>query len=63
MLVFFLILNQLEVHVVQPIVMGQRVGLHPVVVVFAFMFLGELLGLIDLLLAVPVAAVTLTLVE
>jgi len=62
-LVFFLILNQVEVHVVQPIVMGQRVGLHPVVVILAFMFLGELLGLIGLLLAVPVAAVILTLVE
>jgi predicted PurR-regulated permease PerM len=60
---FFLILNQVDVHLIQPIVMSQRVGLHPVVVIVAFLIMGELRGLIGLLLAVPVAAVIVTLVD
>jgi predicted PurR-regulated permease PerM len=43
--------------------MSQRVGLHPVVVIVAFLIMGELRGLIGLLLAVPVAAVIVTLVD
>lgn len=62
-LVFFLVLNQVEVHVIQPIVMAQRVKLQPVTVILAFLVMGELLGLIGILLAVPIAAVLVTLVE
>lgn len=62
-LIFFIVLNQVDVHFIQPIVMSQRVGLHPVVVIFAFLIMGELRGLIGLLLAVPVAAVIVTLVD
>lgn len=62
-LIFFLVLNQVDVHFIQPIVMSQRVGLHPVVVIIAFLFMGELRGLVGLLLAVPVAAVIVTLVD
>jgi predicted PurR-regulated permease PerM len=62
-LLFFLVLNQVEVHLVQPLIMAQRVGLHPVVVIVAFLCMGELLGLIGLLLAVPTAAVIVTLVD
>ena len=62
-LVFFLVLNQVEVHLVQPIVMSQRVGLHPVVVILAFLCMGKLRGLIGILLAVPTAAVLLSLID
>jgi predicted PurR-regulated permease PerM len=62
-LVYFLILNQVEVHVIQPIVMAQRVKLHPVMVILAFLTMGKLLGLIGILLAVPVAAVLVTVVD
>lgn len=62
-LIFFLVLNQVDVHFIQPIVMSQRVGLQPVVVIVAFLVMGELRGLIGLLLAVPVAAVIVTLVD
>jgi predicted PurR-regulated permease PerM len=60
---YFLVLNQVDVHLIQPIIMGQRVGLHPVVVIIAFLCMGKLLGLIGLLLAVPTAAVLVTLVD
>ena len=62
-LVYFLILNQVEVHVIQPIVMAQRVKLHPVMVILAFLTMGKLLGLIGILLAVPFAAVLVTVVD
>ncbi len=62
-LVYFLILNQLEVHLVQPIVMAQPVKLHPVMVILAFLTMGKLLGLVGILLAVPMAAVLVTLVD
>lgn len=62
-LIYFLILNQVDVHFIQPIVMSQRVGLNPVIVIVAFLVMGELRGLIGLLLAVPVAAVLVTLVD
>ena len=62
-LVYFLILNQVEVHFIQPIVMAQRVKLHPVMVILAFLVMGELLGLIGILLAVPIAAVLVTMVD
>ncbi|HEY9614075.1 AI-2E family transporter [Allocoleopsis sp.] len=62
-LIYFLILNQVEVHLIQPIVMAQRVKLHPVMVILAFLTMGKLLGLIGILLAVPIAAVLVTVVD
>lgn len=59
----FLLLNQVDAHLVQPLVMAQRVHLHPVMVILAFLVLGNLLGLIGVLLAVPVAAVLVTFVD
>lgn len=59
----FLVLNQTEAHLVQPLVMSQRVHLHPVIVVLAFLILGNLLGLLGILLAVPTAAVLMTIVD
>lgn len=62
-IVFFLILNQVDVHLIQPLIMGQRVHLHPVVVILAFLSLGKLLGFIGLIIAVPAAAVLVTIVD
>lgn len=61
--VLFIILNQIDGHLVQPLVMGRRVNLHPVVVILSFLVFGELLGFIGVLLAVPAAAFLVTLVD
>ncbi len=61
--VFFLILNQVDVHFIQPIIMGQRVHLHPIVVILAFLSFGKLLGFIGLIIAVPAAAVIMSIFE
>ena len=62
-LLLFLLLNQLDVHIVQPLVMAERVNLHPIAVILAFLTLGKLLGLIGIVLAVPIAAIVATLVD
>ncbi|SRR5579883_750733 len=62
-LILFLVLNQIDAHIVQPLVMGQQVNLHPVVVILTFLVMGKLLGFIGILLAVPAAAVFVTLID
>lgn len=53
----FVVIHQLEGSVVGPKVMGESVGLNPLVVIFSLLVGGEAAGLTGLLLAVPVAAV------
>ncbi|SDY31256.1 AI-2E family transporter [Nitrosomonas sp. Nm58] len=38
---------------------GERIGLHPVVVIFALLAFGQLFGFIGILLALPISAVML----
>ncbi len=47
----------IEGNVLQPKLLGENVGLHPVWVIFALLAGGALFGFLGLLLAVPVAAV------
>lgn len=47
----------LESNVFSPWLIGDRIGLHPVAVIFAVMAGGQLFGFIGVLLALPVAAV------
>ena len=47
----------LESYVLTPRLVGERVGLHPVWVIFALLAGGVLLGFVGILIAVPVAAV------
>jgi predicted PurR-regulated permease PerM len=53
----------LESYVLTPWLVGDRVGLHPVWVIFAILAFGQLLGFVGVLLAVPLAAVTLVLMR
>lgn len=47
-----------ENYILQPKLVGDRVGLHPVWLIFALFAFGYLLGFVGLLLAVPLAAAT-----
>lgn len=62
-LILFLVLNQIDAHIVQPLVMGQQVNIHPVMVILTFLVMGRLLGFIGVLLAVPAAAIIVTLID
>jgi predicted PurR-regulated permease PerM len=55
----FLVGQLLEGMVVTPWLVGEKVGLHPVAVIFALMAFGQLLGFVGLLIAIPAAAVFL----
>lgn len=55
-LLTFVIAQAIEGTFLTPFLVGDRVGLHPMVVIVALMVGGEMLGLWGLLLAVPVTA-------
>jgi predicted PurR-regulated permease PerM len=62
-LLLFLLINQIDAHIFQPIVVGQKVNLHPVGVVIAVLVMNELLGVIGLVFAIPTTVVVLTLFD
>ncbi|SDI18000.1 AI-2E family transporter, partial [Nitrosomonas sp. Nm132] len=49
----------LESILITPWLVGERIGLHPVVVIFALLAFGQLFGFIGILLALPISAVML----
>lgn len=53
----------LESTVLTPLLVGDRIGLHPVAVIFAVLAGGQLFGFFGVLLALPVAAVIMVLVR
>ncbi len=53
----------MESAVLTPLLVGDRIGLHPVAVIFAVLAGGQLFGFIGILLALPVAAVVMVLVR
>ena len=53
----------LEGMVLQPLLLGNRIGLHPVAVIFAILAGGELFGFTGVLLALPSAAVIVVLLR
>jgi predicted PurR-regulated permease PerM len=56
-LLFFIIQQQFENHVLVPKVMQRQVGVSPVTVIVALLVGGKLLGIVGAILAVPTAAI------
>ncbi len=59
----FMVGQALEGMVLTPLLVGDRIGLHPVAVIFAILAGGELFGFTGVLLALPLAAVIMVLVR
>ncbi len=57
LLAYFVIYQQVENNVLQPLVYGRSVHLHPLVIFLAVLIGGELLGILGALLAIPVAEI------
>ena len=55
--VVFTVGQLMESYVLTPRIVGDKIGLHPVAVIFAVMAGGQLFGFLGMLLALPVAAV------
>ena len=53
----------LEGFFLTPRLVGERIGLHPVAVLFALLLFGKLFGFFGVLLALPISAVSLVLVK
>jgi predicted PurR-regulated permease PerM len=53
----------LEGFFLTPRLVGERIGLHPVGVLFALLFFGKLFGFFGVLLALPISAVSMVLVQ
>ncbi len=62
-LVVFGVGNLLESYVLVPKLVGDRIGLHPVAVIFAVLAFGELFGFIGVLLALPMASIGMVLLR
>ncbi len=54
--ILLIAIQQFEGSVLSPKIVGDRVGLHPLTVIFAVLAGGELMGILGMLMAVPVAA-------
>jgi len=54
-LIFFVAVQQLEGHVLVPLVMKRTVGIHPVIVLVALLGGAQIAGVVGMLLAVPAA--------
>ncbi|MGI8650666.1 MAG: AI-2E family transporter [Rubrobacter sp.] len=61
--IVYLGIQTVESYVIQPMVMSRAVDLHPAVVIFAILIMGTLFGLIGVLLAVPLTAALIVLVD
>ncbi|MDD4599793.1 MAG: AI-2E family transporter [Negativicutes bacterium] len=55
-LLFFIIVHQIENHIIVPNVMGHTIDLHPATIIIVLLIGGQLYGIMGMLLAVPVAA-------
>ncbi|MFT3792618.1 MAG: AI-2E family transporter [Rudaea sp.] len=62
-LVVFVVGQLMEGYVLVPRLVGEKIGLHPVAVIFAVLAGGELFGFLGVLLALPVASVLMVLLR
>jgi predicted PurR-regulated permease PerM len=56
-LIAFLVIQQLESHILVPLLMRRALGLHPVIVIIAILIGAEVGGILGVLISVPAAAV------
>jgi predicted PurR-regulated permease PerM len=56
-LVVFIVYQQLENHLLQPVIYGRTVRLNPLTVIVAILIAAELAGILGALLAIPVASI------
>jgi predicted PurR-regulated permease PerM len=56
-LVFFVVYQQLENHLLQPVIFARTVKLNPLTVIIAILIAVELAGILGALLAIPVASI------
>ncbi len=54
---FLALLHVVELYIITPRVVGEKIGLHPVVLIFSIFIFGYFLGFIGMLISIPAAAI------
>lgn len=62
-LIFFIVVHQIENHVIVPNIMGHTIDLHPATIIISLLMGGQLFGIVGMILAVPVAALLKVLIR
>ena len=62
-IVAWILIQQIENHILVPLILGKSVGLHPVIVIVSLLIGAKLAGILGMVLAVPVAAVVVEILE
>ncbi|MBC8015740.1 MAG: AI-2E family transporter [Sporomusaceae bacterium] len=62
-ILFYIIVHQLENHIIVPNIMGHTINLHPVVVIISLLIGYQLLGIVGMMVAVPVTALLRVLIK
>ena len=62
-IIAFVVIQQIEGNILQPVLMSRAVDLHPALVVFAILTMGTLFGIVGVFVAVPLVAVLQVLVR
>ena len=63
LIVFYTAVQQLENHILVPLVIGKTTGLNPVVVIMALLIGGSLAGISGMILSVPVATIIVEILD
>jgi predicted PurR-regulated permease PerM len=62
-LVFYIAVQQMEAHILTPLIIGKSVGLNPVVVIIAVLIGGNMAGILGIIISVPIAVVIVEILE
>ena len=62
-IILYVVVQQIESHIIVPVVMRKTIGLNPLIVVLALLVGGKLGGIFGVLLSVPVAAILVEFLE
>lgn len=62
-MIIFIVVQSIEGSVLTPNLVGDKIGLHPVAVIFSVLAGGQLFGFFGILLALPVAAVAMVFIR
>lgn len=62
-LVFYVVVQQMENHILTPVILGKSLGLNPVTVIIAILIGGKMAGIIGIILAVPIAVIIVEILD
>lgn len=57
LIVVWIVIQFVEGNLIEPNIMGQRLNVHPISIIFILLIMGELLGLVGMLIGVPLYAI------